>query len=99
MPSSPSAATTEPRSARTSISRSACSDTSARAASRFGSGSTPTPSAGRKRRRIGNPRFGKVELFPLPYIAFFEGLGPLVEVGGYVLTIVAASFGYLEWKY
>ena len=48
---------------------------------------------------IGNPRFGTVGLFPLPYIAFFEGLGPLVEVGGYVVTIVAASFGYLEWKY
>jgi hypothetical protein len=48
---------------------------------------------------IGNPRFGKVGLFPLPYIALFEGLGPLVEVGGLVVTIVAASLGYLEWKY
>jgi len=53
----------------------------------------------RYRRMIGNPRFGKVGLFPLPYIAFFEGLGPLVEVGGYVVTILAASFGILEWKY
>ena len=53
----------------------------------------------RYRRMIGNPRFGKVGLFPLPYIALFEGLGPLVEVGGLVVTIVAASLGYLEWKY
>ena len=37
--------------------------------------------------------------FPLPYIAFFEGLGPLLEVGGYVVTIVAAALGYLNWKY
>jgi hypothetical protein len=48
---------------------------------------------------IGNPRFGTVGLFPLPYIAFFEGLGPLLEVGGYVVTIVAAAFGFLNWKY
>jgi len=53
----------------------------------------------RYRRMIGNPRFGKVGLFPLPYIAFFEGLGPLVEVGGYVVTILAAALGYLNWKY
>ena len=53
----------------------------------------------RYRRMIGNPRFGAVGLFPLPYIAFFEGLGPLLEVGGYVVTIAAASFGYLNWKY
>ena len=52
----------------------------------------------RYRRMIGNFRFGTVGLFPLPYIAFFEGLGPLLEVGGYVVTIVAASFGYLNWK-
>jgi len=53
----------------------------------------------RYRRMIGNPRFGKVGLFPLPYIAFFEGLGPLLEVGGYVVTILAAALGYLNWKY
>jgi len=53
----------------------------------------------RHRRMIGNPRFGSVGLFPMPYIAFFEGLGPLLEVGGYGVTIVAASFGYLDWKY
>ena len=53
----------------------------------------------RYRRMIGNPRFGMVGLFPLPYIAFFEGLGPLLEIGGYVVTILAASFGYLNWQY
>ena len=53
----------------------------------------------RYRRMIGNPRYGSVGLFPLPYIAFFEGLGPLLEVGGYVVTIGAAAFGYLNWRY
>ena len=48
---------------------------------------------------IGNPRFGAVGLFPLPYIAFFEGLGPLLEIGGYGVTILAAALGYLNWKY
>jgi cellulose synthase/poly-beta-1,6-N-acetylglucosamine synthase-like glycosyltransferase len=53
----------------------------------------------RYRGMIGNPRYGTVGLFPLPYIAFFEGLGPLLEVGGYVVTIVAVALGFLNWKY
>jgi cellulose synthase/poly-beta-1,6-N-acetylglucosamine synthase-like glycosyltransferase len=53
----------------------------------------------RYRQMIGNPRFGTVGLFPLPYIAFFEGFGPLFEVGGYVVTIGAAAFGLLNWRY
>jgi cellulose synthase/poly-beta-1,6-N-acetylglucosamine synthase-like glycosyltransferase len=53
----------------------------------------------RYRGMIGNPRLGWVGLFPLPYFAFFEGLGPLLEVGGYVVTIVAVAFGYLNWRY
>jgi hypothetical protein len=40
-----------------------------------------------------------VGLFPLPFFAFFEGLGPLLEIGGYVVTIVAAALGFLNWKY
>jgi cellulose synthase/poly-beta-1,6-N-acetylglucosamine synthase-like glycosyltransferase len=53
----------------------------------------------RYRRMIGNPRFGKVGLGALPYMAFFEGLGPLIESGGYLVTFVAAALGYLNWKY
>jgi cellulose synthase/poly-beta-1,6-N-acetylglucosamine synthase-like glycosyltransferase len=53
----------------------------------------------RQRRMIGNPRFGKVGLGTLPYMAFFEGLGPLIEGGGYLVTILAAVLGYLDWKY
>ena len=53
----------------------------------------------RYRRMIGNPRFGTVGLGSLPYVAFFEGLGPLLEGGGYLVTIVAAALGYLNWEY
>jgi hypothetical protein len=40
----------------------------------------------RHRRMIGNRRFGIVALGTLPYILFFEGLGPLLEIGGYGVT-------------
>jgi cellulose synthase/poly-beta-1,6-N-acetylglucosamine synthase-like glycosyltransferase len=53
----------------------------------------------RYRRMIGNPRFGKVGLGALPYMTLFEGLGPLLEVGGILVTLLAAVFGYLNWKY
>jgi cellulose synthase/poly-beta-1,6-N-acetylglucosamine synthase-like glycosyltransferase len=53
----------------------------------------------RYRGMILNPRFGTVGLGSLPYVAFFEGLGPLLEAGGYLITIAAALFGYLDWKY
>ena len=53
----------------------------------------------RYRRMIGNPRFGVVGLGVLPYITFFEGLGPLLEGAGLLVTSVAAALGYLDWKY
>jgi len=53
----------------------------------------------RYRRMIGNPRYGWVGVFPLPFMAFFEGLGPLLEIGGIAVTVVAAALGYLNWKY
>jgi cellulose synthase/poly-beta-1,6-N-acetylglucosamine synthase-like glycosyltransferase len=53
----------------------------------------------RHRRMIGNPRFGKVGLGAMLYIAFFEGLGPLLEGSGYLMTFLAAALGFLNWKY
>jgi cellulose synthase/poly-beta-1,6-N-acetylglucosamine synthase-like glycosyltransferase len=53
----------------------------------------------RHRRMIGNPRYGAVGVAALPYVTFFEGLGPLLEGGGYVVTFLAAALGYLHWKY
>jgi hypothetical protein len=48
---------------------------------------------------IGNPRYGAGGLFALPYLAFFEGLGPLIEVGGYAVTAAAAVTGLLNWEH
>jgi cellulose synthase/poly-beta-1,6-N-acetylglucosamine synthase-like glycosyltransferase len=53
----------------------------------------------RYRRMIGNPRFGALGLGSLPYVVFFEGLGPLLESSGYLVTLLAASLGYLDWEY
>jgi len=53
----------------------------------------------RHRSMIGNPRYGVVGLASLPYVAFFEGLGPLIEVAGYVVTLAAALLGLLNWQY
>lgn len=53
----------------------------------------------RHRGMIGRPRFGTVGLGALPYTAFFEGLGPLLEGGGLLVTLLAAVFGYLNWKF
>jgi cellulose synthase/poly-beta-1,6-N-acetylglucosamine synthase-like glycosyltransferase len=53
----------------------------------------------RYRRMIGNPRFGTVGLGSLPYMTFFEGLGPLLETSGYLVIILAAALGYLNWEY
>lgn len=53
----------------------------------------------RRRRMIGNPRFGIVGLGVLPYVFFVEGLGPLIEIFGYLLTTVAFLLGYLDWSH
>ena len=53
----------------------------------------------RHRRMIGNPRYGIVGLGVLPYMAVFEGLGPLLEVSGYVITTVAVLIGILNWHH
>ena len=53
----------------------------------------------RHRRVIGNPRYGIVGVGIVPYIAIFEGLGPVLEVLGYLLTAGAAILGVLNWHY
>ncbi len=53
----------------------------------------------RHRRVIGNPRFGILGLGVLPYTAFFEGLGPLIEFAGYSVATAAALAGLLNWQH
>jgi hypothetical protein len=35
----------------------------------------------------------------LPLTTIFEGVGPLIEVAGYVVTTVAAVIGILDWSH
>jgi len=53
----------------------------------------------RHRRVIANPRFGIVGTGVLPYTTVFEGLGPLLEISGYIVTTVAAAIGILNWSH
>ena len=47
---------------------------------------------------IGRPRYGVLGLFAFPYFVLFEMLGPLVEVTGYVLTIIGFWLGLFDWQ-
>jgi cellulose synthase/poly-beta-1,6-N-acetylglucosamine synthase-like glycosyltransferase len=51
----------------------------------------------RQRRMVGNPRYGFFGMVVLPYLAFFEGLSPLLEICGYLLVASAALVGAVEW--
>lgn len=50
----------------------------------------------RHRGAIGNPRYGALGLVGLPYFLVFEFLGPVVEVVGPPLTLVAFLLGKLS---
>jgi len=51
----------------------------------------------RHRRIIGNSRYGAVGFAVLPYTTLIEGVGPLLEVVGYLTATVAALLGVLNW--
>jgi len=43
-----------------------------------------------------NPRYGRVGLIAMPFYAFGEMLAPVIEVLGYIVTIVGLAFGMLN---
>ncbi len=45
---------------------------------------------------IGNPRYGAVGLLAMPFFLIFEAAGPLIEVVGYVVTILAVWLGVID---
>jgi cellulose synthase/poly-beta-1,6-N-acetylglucosamine synthase-like glycosyltransferase len=53
----------------------------------------------RQRHVIGNPRLGAVGLVVLPYTGIVEGLGPVIELFGYLITTIAVVFGVLDWSH
>ena len=51
------------------------------------------------RHMFGRPRYGAVGLLAMPYYLIFEALGPLIELSGYLVTILAVAFGLLDWRF
>jgi len=45
---------------------------------------------------MGNPKYGSVGWFAMPYFLIFEAAGPLIEVAGYLVTVIAVLFGLLD---
>ena len=43
-----------------------------------------------------NPRFGRLGMFAVPYFWLFEGLGPIIEVLGFVSLLVSVALGVLD---
>jgi cellulose synthase/poly-beta-1,6-N-acetylglucosamine synthase-like glycosyltransferase len=50
----------------------------------------------RHRRLVANPRYGTLGLLAFPYFLVFEFFGPLIEVIGPVVTIVAFALGEIS---
>lgn len=46
-----------------------------------------------------NPRYGVIGVLAMPFYLVFEALGPIIELLGYVVTIVALLLGWLDWRF
>jgi cellulose synthase/poly-beta-1,6-N-acetylglucosamine synthase-like glycosyltransferase len=51
------------------------------------------------KRILCNPRYGSLGLIAFPHAFFFEMIGPLIEVLGYVAIVVSFLFGILNLKF
>ncbi len=52
----------------------------------------------RHRDMLGNPRYGRLGLFAVPFFWLFEGLGPVIEVVGFTSLLVSATLGILDMQ-
>jgi cellulose synthase/poly-beta-1,6-N-acetylglucosamine synthase-like glycosyltransferase len=50
-------------------------------------------------RMLFNPRYGVIGLLAMPYYVVFEAVGPIIELTGYVATVLAIAFGLLDWRF
>ena len=51
------------------------------------------------RRMIFNPHYGVTGLFAMPFYLFFELLGPLIELAGYVIFAICLFFGLVNYPF
>lgn len=49
------------------------------------------------KKMLFNPKYGAVGLVAMPYFVFVELLGPLVEIFGYFILVIALFTGTLSW--
>jgi cellulose synthase/poly-beta-1,6-N-acetylglucosamine synthase-like glycosyltransferase len=50
-------------------------------------------------RMLFNPRYGVIGVLAMPYYVVFEAVGPVIELTGYVLTVLTVLFGVLDWRF
>jgi cellulose synthase/poly-beta-1,6-N-acetylglucosamine synthase-like glycosyltransferase/HEAT repeat protein len=50
------------------------------------------------RKLLFNPSFGTMGLVAMPYFLIFEMIGPLFEIQGYLMVLIAAIFGLISAK-
>jgi len=48
------------------------------------------------RKMLFNPQYGKTGLIALPYFFIFEVIGPMIELQGYLMVVLAAVLGILN---
>ena len=48
------------------------------------------------RKMLFNPRYGTTGLVSLPYFFIFEAIGPIIEVQGYIMVVLAGIWGILN---
>lgn len=53
----------------------------------------------RHRRMFMNPRYGTVGTMAMPYFVFFEALGPVIELTGYLALVLGLAFGILNIEF
>jgi cellulose synthase/poly-beta-1,6-N-acetylglucosamine synthase-like glycosyltransferase len=46
-----------------------------------------------------NPRYGIIGMLAMPYYTFFELMGPMVELLGYIMVIVAISLRLIDFRF
>jgi len=53
----------------------------------------------RHKKMILNPRYGTIGLVGMPFFVFFEFLGPIIELVGYLYVIYLIVFGIMNWSF
>ena len=51
------------------------------------------------RDMVGRPRYGAIGMLAMPYYLLFEAAGPVIELSGYIVTVVAVALGVLDWRF